>query len=457
MRATRIPPQAIEAEQATLGAMLLERQAIQKAAALLAPEDFHREAHGIIFGAVVELARRGDPVDQTTLAAELSTRGKLEQANGQPYLSQLLDAVPTAAHVEYYARIVADKALLRRLIGAAAGIAEECYGDVESVADVASRAEAAIREVARAKGRLNVRTLREGLDAAYERIGKAQEDPAPVRGVPTGIGNLDGMTGGFAPGALVYVAGRPGLGKTSLMMTGALASARAGYPALLFSFEMSHEEIEERWVQMGCQVCSQRLRAGTLEETHWRRIADGMNRMRDLPVAWYAGRPLAPSEILVVARQVAGDMGIGLVLVDYLQLMSMGGRRRDGRTQEVDDISRALKGAAQELRVPIMVGCQLSREVERRTPPRPVLADLRESGQIEADANAVLLLYSQAYYDRQRSRAEGDQAPPDPDGMATDRTEIIVAKQRNGPTGVVQAGFQRNFTRFVNLERGGGR
>lgn len=460
----RVPPNSMEGEQAVLGGMLLERDAIVQAQDYVTAPDFYREAHRLIFAALCDIDRRGEPADLTSLGLELQRRGQLDQAGGRPYLASLLDCVPTAAHTDAYAKVVRARSLLRQEIAAHQQAIEDAYaacGAGDWHPDELETAEAAI--LSRSEGlsslvgdstRVEFCRLGDALDGELERLNAlhAEGRRHEQKGITSGLASVDTYTSGWRPGQLVYVGGRPGMGKTALMMTGALAAARQGKTALMFSFEMSSEELSERWLQMGCLVNSMRLRTGSMDDRHWQRLTEGVSGMFDLPLYWWAGPALTPAQLLAKCRRFkARTKALDLVIVDYLQLMHLG-RRSDGRTQEMDEISRSLKRMASELGVPVVVGCQLSREVEKRTPPRPKLSDLRESGSIEADANAVVLLYNPEYYTRQAERAaDGASNAEDPDGMTSDEAEVIIAKQRNAPTGTVTAGFQRNFVRFVEL------
>jgi len=455
-----VPPQSIEAEQATLGAMLIERAAIEKAQAILKPDDFYREAHQIIFEAATGLSERGEPVDLTTLAADLESRGQLEQAGGRPYLASIFDAVSTAGHIEYYAKIVEERAVLRRLITVGSEIVEACFGDVESVAEVVSRAEAAVLAVSRTRsGNSEFRRLRDMLRDGIERLDERfKAGGSDVIGIPSGLHALDRITKGFRKGGLTYVGGRPGMGKTALLDTIALNAAKRGYKVAQFVFEEDDEEVTERYLAQGCNLSSVRVRTGRFSEEQWRRVNDGAARVWECPLWVYAGAALTPGQLAAKARRQKAEHGIDLLTVDYLQLMHLG-RKSDGRTQEVDEISRALKRMATELDVHLMCACQLSREVERRKDPRPVLSDLRESGGIEADANLVLFPYNPHYYNRMRAEQQASERGEeyhdefDQDGEAIDEVEVIVAKQRGGPVGFANCGFRRNTVQFVNLER----
>ena len=444
-RAARVPPQSLEAEQATLGAMLLERAAIEKACELLQPEDFYREAHRIIFQAAVDLSDRSEPVDLTTLAAELENRGQLEQAGGRPYLAALLDAVPTAAHVEYYARIVEQKSILRRLITVGTEVVEACFGEVENTEDVVDRAETAILAVAQRRTGRAFTPLKPLLDEAMDSIERLYRDKVETTGVPTGLRALDEMTNGFQKSDLIIVAARPSMGKTSLCVNiGVHAAVHAKVPVAIFSLEMSKEQLALRIIQSEARVDSRRLRPGHLNEEQWRRMTEGQpslaraDHIDDTPgiSPWRCAAGAPP------ARRVGP---LGLVIVDYLQLMRWHGRV-ESRQQEISEIARSLKNLARELEVPVIALSQLSRAVERREDKRPILSDLRESGSIEAEADLVMMLYRPSYYQYDR---EGDAEEVEQEGAErVDETQLIIAKHRNGPTGTVDLIFMPDYARF---------
>ncbi|HOJ21035.1 MAG TPA: replicative DNA helicase [Armatimonadota bacterium] len=446
-RAARVPPQSLEAEQATLGAMLLERAAIEKACELLQPEDFYREAHRIIFQAAVDLSDRSEPVDLTTLAAELENRGQLEQAGGRPYLAALLDAVPTAAHVEYYARIVEQKAILRRLITVGTEVVETCFGEVENIEDVVDRAESAILSVAQRRTGRAFTPLKPLLDEAMDSIERLYRDKVETTGVPSGLRALDEMTNGFQKSDLIIVAARPSMGKTSLCINiGVHAAVHAKVPVAIFSLEMSKEQLAMRIIQSEARVDSRRLRTGHLNEEQWRRMTEGVNRVWHAPIYIDDTPGISAMEMRGKARRLRAEVGpLGLVIVDYLQLMRWHGRV-ESRQQEISEIARSLKNLARELEVPVIALSQLSRAVERREDKRPILSDLRESGSIEAEADLVMMLYRPSYYqyDREEDAEDVEQAGAE----RVDETQLIIAKHRNGPTGTVDLIFMPDYARF---------
>lgn len=447
MRPARVPPQSLEAEQATLGAMLLERAAIERASEILTAEDFYREAHRLIFQAATDLSDRNEPVDLTTLAAELENRGQLEEAGGRPYLASLLDTVPTAAHVEYYARIVAQKAMLRRLIGAATQIIEECYGEVENAEEVVDRAEAAIMAVGQRRSSHYFVPLKPLLDQAFEQIDYLYQHKQETTGLSTGLHALDRMTNGLQKSDLIIVAARPSMGKTSLCVNIAVhAAVHAKVPVAIFSLEMSKEQLALRIIQSEARVESRRLRSGFLNEEQWRRVSEGVSRVWDAPIYIDDTPGISALEMRSKARRLRAELGsLGLIVVDYLQLMRWHGRV-ESRVQEISEIARSLKQLARELEVPVMALSQLSRAVERRDDKRPILSDLRESGALEAEADLVMMLYRPSYYKYESPEAEA--VPREAGVERVDETQLIIAKHRNGPTGTIDLLFLPEYTKF---------
>ncbi|MBI3945723.1 MAG: replicative DNA helicase [Armatimonadetes bacterium] len=447
MRPARVPPQSLEAEQATLGAMLLERAAIERAGEILIAEDFYREAHRLVFQAAADLSDRNEPVDLTTLAAELENRGHLEQAGGRPYLASLLDAVPTAAHVEYYARIVADKAMLRRLIGAATDIIEEGYGEVDSAEEVVDRAEAAVMAVGQRRSSRYFTALKPLLDQAFERIDYLYYHKQETTGLATGLHALDEMTNGLQKSDLIIVAARPSMGKTSLGVNIAVHGAvQVKAPVALFSLEMSKEQLALRIIQSEARVESRRLRSGYLNDEQWRRVTEGISRVWDAPIYIDDTPGISAIEMRGKARRLRAELGgLGLIVVDYLQLMRWHGRV-DNRVQEVSEIARSLKNLARELEVPVMALSQLSRAVERRDDKRPILSDLRESGSIEAEADLVMMLFRPSYYKYESPDTDAEQREEGAERV--DETQLIIAKHRNGPTGTVDLLFLPDYAKF---------
>jgi len=447
-RLEKTVPYNTEAEEAILGSLLIDPDAIIKVASFLAPEDFYREKNGWIYEAISDLHERREPADFVTLCDELERRGQLEEVGGASYITSLINTVPTAVHVEHYAHIVERCAILRRLIGAAGKIAAVAYegaGDVEEVMD---RAEQILFEVSQRRLAHAPLPIKEVLGEYYDRIEYLHQHRGEVIGVPTGFADLDKLLGGLQPSDLIIVAGRPGMGKTSLAHSILQnAAIKRGAHIALFSLEMSAEQVVQRLIASETGIDSQRLRVGDVGEDEWPKIAEAAGRLAEMVVYIDDAPSISPMELRAKARRLHAEHGLDLVLIDYLQLMR-GDGRAENRVQEISNISRALKALARELMVPVVAVSQLSRAVESRQNRRPILSDLRESGSIEQDADIVLFIYrDEMYYDEESWRM-AFRDKPYPEGTA----EIIVGKHRSGPTGRINLGFLKNQTRFVNLE-----
>ncbi len=438
--AGRQTPWSEEAELSVLGGMLIDGDAVAQAIELLGDDAFHKEANRRVFRAMVRLYNRGEVIDVVTLSDELKSAAELEAAGGMPYLAQLVDAVPTAANISYYCRILRDKAVLRRLIGASSQIIRDAYeaaaGDVDETLDIA---EQRIFEIAQAQQRTGFVWIKEILWPAFERIEELQRRPGTVTGVPSGFPELDRLTAGFQPSDLIVLAGRPAMGKTALALNFAqYAAIEAELPVAIFSLEMSKESLVQRLLCGEGRVDSSRLRRGTLQDEEYTRLATAAGLLNTAPV-WIDDAPAISSlELRAKARRLRAEVDLGLVVVDYLQLMT--GPRAENRQQEITAISRSLKAVAKELKVPIIALSQLSRAPEQRADHRPVLADLRESGAIEQDADLVMFVYREEVY---RSREELQQDP-----TLEGKADLIVGKQRNGPTGEVPLYFHKAYTLF---------
>lgn len=433
----RLPPQNLEAEQAVLGAMLIEREAALKALEILEPEAFYREAHRHIFEVVAHLVDRNEPVDVVTVAEELRRRGVLEECGGAPYVTGLANAVPTAANVEYYARLVEDRAILRRIITVTREIAQRAYEAAQPAEELLDEAEQQIFSISR---RIKVRTftsLKEILYRTYEHLETLYAHRDRVIGVPTGLMDLDELTAGLQPSDLIILAARPAQGKTALALhIAAHCALKRKIPVALFSLEMSGEQVAMRLISHESRIDGQKLRTGLLDEEDWLKITRAIARLSEAPVFIDDTPNIGILELRAKARRLKADQNIGLLIVDYLQLMQAR-NRGESRQQEISEISRSLKALARELRVPVLALSQLSRAVEQRQDRRPQLSDLRESGAIEQDADVVAFIYQN----------------PEMQERNPNVVEIILAKQRNGPTGSVQVLFSRGTGRFENLER----
>jgi replicative DNA helicase len=452
----KIPPQNLEAEQSTLGSMMIDRAALEKGIDMLQPEDFYRDAHQKIFDALISLAERNEAVDIVTVQEELRTRNQLDAVGGTEYLMALIDSVPTAANVEYYAHIVEEKAILRRLIDACTQIASQSHGQVDDVDAVVDQAERLIFQVSQKRMGQYFTPLNMLAHQAFERIEDQYREKAVVSGLATGFTDLDAITSGLQTSDLVIVAARPSMGKTALCLDIARhVSIREQKPVALFSLEMSKEQLALRLICSESRVDSHRLRTGYIQDKEWPIISAGVGRLYTAPIFVDDSTDISALQMRGKCRRLKAEHGLSLVIVDYLQLMRSH-RRAENRNQEISEIARSLKGLARELQVPVIALSQLSRAVESRTDRRPILADLRESGSIEAEADVVVFLYRKAYYDRKElivSGAGAEVAETEGGIAETDEAEIIVGKQRNGPTGTIKLAFLQKFACFENLEQ----
>jgi replicative DNA helicase len=437
----RVPPHNLDAEESLLGAMLLSRDAIASALECTVAEDFYKPAHGHVYGAVMALYARGEPADPVTVADELRRSGLLDAVGDASVLISLQVNTPSTANAAHYARIVEEHALLRRLVTVAGEIAELGYSVPEDVSAVVDRAETMVFEVAQRRVVDTMAPLRELLAASLDHLENLYARGETITGVPTGYDDLDERLAGLQKSNLVVVGARPAMGKTSFAL-GIVkhAAVHARVPVLLFSLEMSHLELTQRLLCSEAHVDATRMRNGRLLESDWPKISDAIGRLGDAPIYIDDNPNLTVMDIRAKSRRLKAREGLGLVVVDYLQLMSGHTKSRaENRQVEVSEISRGLKVLARELDIPVVALSQLSRNLEMRQDKRPVLADLRESGSIEQDADVVLFIYRDEIYN-----------PESPDrGTA----EIIISKHRNGPTGTTQLAFVDRYTRFAGMAR----
>ena len=430
----RIPPQNIEAEQSVLGSMLIEKQAILRAMEILRPQDFYREAHQQIYRVMTDLFDHGQAVDLITVTEALRQEGLLEQVGGIPYLTTLANLVPTAANVEHYAKIVEEKAILRELIKAATEIVARGYAGKDDVDILLDQAEQAIFDVSQRRTVQGYVALKDVLIETLERIEYVYANKDGATGVPTGFRELDQLTSGLQPSDLVILAARPSVGKTSFALNIARhAAVKDKTPVAIFSLEMSREQIAQRLLCYEAGVNGQNLRQGFLNDNDWKRLSTALGRLGEAPIFIDDTPNISIMELRTKARRIKVEHGLGLVVVDYLQLMQARGRQ-ENRQQEISEISRSLKALARELKAPVLALSQLSRAVEQRQDRRPMLSDLRESGAIEQDADVVMFLYAS------------------PEAESTNVIELIVAKQRNGPIGSVKLYFLKDIGRFQPLD-----
>jgi replicative DNA helicase len=438
--ADRIPPQNIEAEQAVLGAIFLDSAALTLASEVLVPEDFYRASHQKIFHAMLKVADKGEPVDLVTVTAELADAKMLEEVGGVSYLSELANSVPTAANVEYYARIVEEKSILRRLIRTATSIAQEGYTREDEVDDLLNEAEKKIMEVSQRKNTGAFQNIKDILVQTYDNIEMLHNRKGEVTGIPTGFIELDRMTAGFQRSDLIIVAARPSVGKTAFALNIAQnVATKTNENVAIFSLEMSAQQLVMRMLCAEGNINAQNLRTGKLTPEDWGKLTMAMGSLSNAGIYIDDTPGIRVSEIRAKCRRLKQESGLGMVLIDYLQLIQGSGRSRENRQQEVSEISRSLKALARELEVPVIALSQLSRSVEQRQDKRPMMSDIRESGSIEQDADIVAFLYRDDYYDK--------------DSENKNIIEIIIAKQRNGPVGTVQLAFIKEYNKFVNLER----
>ena len=434
----KVPPQNIEVEQSILSAILIENNTLPEVLEVVSEKDFYRESHRKIFAAMVDLFERNEPADLITITNILKEQGRLESVGGASYLAELVDTVPMATNAAHYAKIVREKATLRQLIERAASITTRCFedrGDVEEVLDFAERS---IFEISENKVRPAFHSLADILNDTYKAVEDAVGNKILVTGVPTGYHMLDEKTSGLQPSDLIVIAGRPSMGKTALALNIAQnASTQTGITVGIFSLEMSKEQLSLRMLSSEARIDSSRMRGGFLSESDLARINRAAGTLYDLPIYIDDSPAISALEIRAKARRMKMEKGLGLVIVDYLQLMR-GRASAERRDLEISEISRSLKALAKEINIPVVALSQLNRKVEERSNKRPVLSDLRESGAIEQDADVIIFIYRDEVYNKKEGEA--------------DRTsEIDVAKQRNGPTGTVKLTFLDYCTRFEDM------
>lgn len=437
----RTPPQNIEAEQAVLGAMLISKEAIAEAAQILNSEDFYREAHRIVFDAMIELSNKNQAVDNLTVVEQLNKENNLEKVGGIAFVTALANTVPTAANVVFYAKIVREKALMRKLINTATAIAAMGYEDNKDVDTILDKSEKMILQVAANRKTGDFMPINQIVIDTFSKIETLYESKGGLTGLPTGFKDLDRLTAGLQPSDLILVAARPSMGKTAFTLNIAShVATRENKPVAFFSLEMSKEQLMQRMLCAEGLVESQRLRVGDLDEQDWQRLINAADKFSKAPLYIDDTPGITIMELRSKARRLQQEKGLSLVLIDYLQLMQgRGNRNGDNRQQEISEISRSLKSLARELNVPVIALSQLSRSVESRQIKKPMLSDLRESGSLEQDADIVMFLYREDYYNAETENKN--------------ITDVIVAKHRNGPVDTVQLFFHKEFTKFADLLR----
>jgi len=439
--AARIPPQSLDAEKSLLGAVLIDEETMADAAELITANDFYDKKHATIFAAMLKLYEHHKPVDLLTLTEELKKTDDLETVDGSAYLTELTNYVPSAAHARSYAEMIAEKAVRRRLIKTSGDITELGFDEELATSELLEKAEAELFSVSDSRKTEDMYSLESILDESFERIEELHRNKGQLRGVRTGYTDLDNITAGLQRSDLIILAARPAMGKTTLVTNIAYNVATiAKQPVLFFSLEMGKEQLVDRMLADASGIDSWNIRTGNLSDDDFAKLSEAMGEMAEAPIFIDDTPGLSVLEMRTKARRKNHEGQLGLIIVDYLQLMQANGNHGGNRVQEVSEISRGLKLIARELNVPIIALSQLSRTVESRTPPIPQLADLRESGSIEQDADMVSFIYRPGYYE-----------PDNPE--VANITELIIAKHRNGPTGKVQLYFHPEYLRFMSLDR----
>lgn len=440
MEIGKIPPHDVEAEQAVLGSMLTDQDAAIDAIEVLRPEDFYRDDNKYIYEAMLNLYNRGEPIDIITVKGELTAIQKFEAVGGIEYLATLPDKVPLVANSGKYIRIVEEKALLRKLIKASDEIQTLGYEQSEEVDDIIESAEKKIFDIMQGKSQKGYSTLKEVLVESFAEIEKLYNQKEPITGIPTGFTDLDNRTAGLHNSDLILVAARPAMGKSAFALNIAInAAINANVPVAIFNLEMSKSQLVNRMLCSESMVDSNKIRTGKMDEEDWVKLATALGPLSEAPVYIDDTPGISISEIRAKCRKMKLEKKIGLIVIDYLQLIQGSGKRNSSREQEISEISRSLKILAKELDVPVIALSQLSRAAEQRQDHRPMLSDLRESGAIEQDADIVMFLYRDDYYN--------------PDSEKKNIAEVILAKHRAGSTGTVDLLWMGNYTKFANLDK----
>lgn len=448
----RVPPQSLDAEQSVLGGVMLEEKAITRVLDILMPQDFYREAHRKIFSAMIDLFEKNEPVDLVTLSESLKKRGALDDAGGLAYISSLVDNVPSAANIQYYARIVKEKAILRGLISISTEIIADSYEDKRNVDELLDSAESRIFEISEHKIKPAFFVMKEIVKESFKMIEILYDKKELITGVPTGFRDIDLLTSGFQASDLVIIAGRPSMGKTALALNIARNAATSrNIPIAFFSLEMSKEQLAMRMLSTESRIDFNRIRSGRIRKDEWDSLIGAAGILSEASIYIDDSASLNPLEMRAKARRLKAEMDIGMVVVDYLQLMT-GLGRAERRDLEISEISRSLKAMAKELNIPVVALSQLSRAVENRENKRPLLADLRESGAIEQDADLIIFIYREELYKHRKFDEEDEKTFQHTEDEEKDKlAEIIIGKQRNGPTGTVRLAFLKEYTRFEDF------
>ena len=437
----RVMPHSIEAEQSVVGAMLMDKDAILTAAEIVSGQDFYQTAYGVIFDSMVELFNEGKPVDLVTLQERLKEKDVPPEIASLEFVRDLVSAVPTSANVKYYAQIVADKSMLRKLIKLHDEISNTCYAGKESLEAILETTEKSMFQLLQQRNTGEYVPIRQVVLNALDKIEKASKSKGTVTGIPTGFIDLDYKLSGLQPSDLILVAARPSMGKTAFVLNIAQYVAfKKDRATAIFSLEMSKEQLVNRLFSLESQVDAQALRTGNMKDSDWEKLIEGAGIIGKSKLIIDDTPGISVSELRSKCRKYKLEHGLDLIIIDYLQLMTGSvGKRSESRQQEISEISRSLKGLARELNVPVIALSQLSRAVESRPDKRPMLSDLRESGAIEQDADVVMFIYRDEYYNK--------------DSEYKKQAEIIIAKQRNGPVGTVHLAWLGEYTKFANLSR----
>ena len=436
----RILPHSIEAEKSVIGAMLMDKGAVTAAMDILDKEDFYTSQYAIMFESMVELFNEGKPVDLVVLQDRLKEKNIPPEVAGIDFVSDILVSVPTSANIKAYASIVHEKAVLRRLIRVSENIAADCYAGKESMEYILAEAEKNMFKVLQSRGSTDIKPIEKVAENVLNRIEQASRTKESVTGIPTGFIDLDYKTSGFQPSDLVLIAARPSMGKTAFVLNVVEHVAmKKNMPCMIFSLEMSAEQLVQRMLAMETGIDSQKLRIGNLNDNDWDQLIRGVVQVGSSKIMIDDTPGISITELRSKCRKIKLEKGLDIVIIDYLQLMSGSGKSSENRQQEISEISRNLKALARELKAPVVALSQLSRACETRTDHRPMLSDLRESGAIEQDADIVMFLYREDYYKK--------------DTENINEAEVIIAKQRNGPIGTVKLVWKPETTKFVNIAR----
>ena len=436
----RVMPHSLEAEQSVIGAMLMDEEAIEAASEILTEEDFYARQYGVLFTAITEMHRKGMAVDPVTLQARLKEKNLPPEVYSTGLIMDLIAQVPTSANIKSYAELVAEKSLLRKMIRANEEIAGACYNQKEDIADIMNQAEKKIFEISQKRQTGDFVPIRQIVLNAMDKIEYASHIKGNVTGISTGFTDLDSRTAGFQPSDFILIAARPSMGKTALALNIAqYAVLKENRCVAIFSLEMSKEQLTNRLFAMESHVDSQKIRTGDMSEQEWADLIESAGLIGESKLIIDDTPAISVQEMRSKCRKYKMEFGLEMIMIDYLQLMSGIGRSNESRQQEISDISRSLKALARELNVPVVSLSQLSRAVESRSDHRPMLSDLRESGAIEQDADVVMFIYRDDYYNQ--------------DSVKKGVAEVIIAKQRNGPIGTVELSWNASLTKFANLER----